>query len=108
MAVLFSLNARLSEWLTSPAVLRLGASILRRHRPVLCLGSRVFIARHADVRSVLEQSERFGVTEIYDERMKRATGAFLLGWENTPAYQREVSLIRAAVPAGDLARVRAL
>jgi cytochrome P450 len=108
MAVLFSLNAKLSEWLTSPGVLRVGAAILRRHRPVLCLGSRVFVARHADVRSVLEQSERFGVTEIYDERMKRATGAFLLGWENTPAYQREVSLIRAAVPAGDLARVRAL
>jgi cytochrome P450 len=108
VAVLFSLNAKLSDWLTSPGVLRVATAILRRHWPVLRVGSRVFVARHADVKSVLEQSDRFGVTEIYAERMERATGAFLLGWENTPAYQREVSLIRAAVPSGDLARVRAL
>ncbi len=108
MGLLFSLNGKLSDWLTSPAVLRVLASILRRHFPVLRIGSRAFVARHADVKSVLEQSERFGVTEIYAERMERATGAFLLGWENTPQYAREVSWIRAAVPASDLARVRAL
>ena len=108
MAVLFSLGGKLTDWLTSPGVLRVGAAILRRHWPVCRWGSLVIVARHADVKRVLEDSERFGVTEVYARRMERATGAFLLGWENTPEYQREVSLIRAAVPSGDLARVRAL
>lgn len=108
MAVLFSLGGRFTDWLTSPAVLRVGAAFLRRHWPVCRWGSLAIVARHADVKRVLEDSERFGVTEIYAQRMERATGAFLLGWENTPEYQREVSLIRAAVPSGDLARVRAL
>ncbi|MEY4544764.1 MAG: hypothetical protein RL685_959 [Pseudomonadota bacterium] len=108
MAVFFSLGGKLFDWLTAPAVLRLATGILRRHFPVLRIGSRVLVARHADVLSVLQQSERFGVTEIYAARMERATGAFLLGWENTPQYAREVGLIRAAVPSSDLARVRAL
>lgn len=108
MTVLFSLGSKLTDWLTSPAVLRVGSAILRRHRPVCRWGSLAIVARHADVRRVLEDGDSFGVTEIYAQRMERATGAFLLGWENTPQYAREVGLIRAAVPSADLARVRAL
>lgn len=108
MAVLFSFGGRLTDWLTSPPVLRVAAAVLRRHRPVCRWGSLAIVARYAHVRRVLEDRDRFGVTEVYAQRLERTTGAFLLGWEQTPRYERELSLLRAAVPSGDLARVRAL
>jgi cytochrome P450 len=108
MAVFLSLNAKVSGWLASPQVLRVLSALLRRHKPVLRIGSLAFVARHADVTSVLEQSESFGVTEIYADKMARTTGAFILGMENTPRYAREASFIRAAVTRTDLGRVRAL
>jgi cytochrome P450 len=108
MPVLLSLGSKLSEWLSSPPVLRVVSSLLRRHKPVLKLGAQTFVARYSDVTGVLSDSERFGVTEIYAAKMERATGAFYLGWENTPLYQRESSFTRAAVRPADMARVRNL
>lgn len=108
MPVLFSLGSKLTEWLSSPPVLRLLGSILRRHKPVLKLGSQAYVARYADVTAVLGDSERFGVTEIYTARMERTTGSFMLGMENTPLYRREASFIRAAVKPADMARVKAM
>jgi cytochrome P450 len=108
MPVLLSLGSKLSEWLSSPPVLRVVSSLLRRHKPVLKLGTQAFVARYADVTSVLADSERFGVTELYAARMERTTGPFILGMENTPLYQREASFIRAAVRPSDMARVKEL
>jgi cytochrome P450 len=109
MSVLLSLGSRLSEWLSSPPVFRLLSSILRRHKPVLKIGAQAYVARHADVTSVLSDGgERFGVTEIYAAKMERTTGAFILGMEDTPLYQREASFIRAAVKPTDMARVKEL
>jgi cytochrome P450 len=108
MPVLLSLGSKLSEWLSSASVLRMVSSLLRRHKPVLKLGTQAFVARGSDVKSVLSDSERFGVTEIYAAKMERTTGAFILGMENTPLYAREASFIRAAVIPSDLARVRSL
>jgi cytochrome P450 len=109
MPVLLSLGSKLSEWLSSPPVLRVVSSILRRHKPVLKLGTQAFVTRYADVTAVLSDGgERFGVTEIYAAKMERTTGAFILGMENTPLYQREASFIRAAVKPADMARVREL
>src|SRR5688572_19132099 len=108
MPVLFSLGSKLSEWLVSPPVLRVTTGFLRRHVPILKLGSTVLVSRHADVRQVLERSDDFGVTEIYAAKMARTTGAFVLGMENTPQYAREAAFIRAAVPRGDLEHIREL
>jgi cytochrome P450 len=108
MPVLLSLGGKLSEWLTSPPVLRVVTSLLRRHKPVLKIGSQAFVTRYADVTRVLSDTERFGVTEIYSSKMERTTGAFILGMENTPRYQREASFIRAAVRPSDMGRVKGL
>jgi len=108
MAVFFSLNAKLSGWLGSTQVLRVLSSVLRRHKPVLRLGSVAFISKYVDVTNVLERSSSFGVTEVYADKMARTTGDFILGMENTPRYAREASFIRAAVTRTDLGRVREL
>jgi cytochrome P450 len=107
MPLLFSLGNKLNDWF-SPSLLRALCKLLRQHKPVLRLGSQALVARYVDVTEVLGESEHFGVTEVYADKMQRTTGAFVLGMENTPAYAREVSFIRAAVKPGDLARVRAL
>jgi cytochrome P450 len=81
---------------------------LRRHHPNLMLGKRVLVTQAEDVNEVLKTDAVFGVTEIYAERMEHTTGAFFLGMENTPQYQREASISRRAVRPEDLERIRSM
>jgi cytochrome P450 len=73
---------------------------LRRFKPVLRIKKAVILTRHADVRQVLERDDVFSVT--YGEHMEAVTGPFILGWDDGPQYQREVTALRAAVRRDDL------
>ncbi len=108
MSILTDIEAKLGQWLASPDVLRTVSAGLRRHSPILVLGHNALVTRHADVLEVLRNDKDFGVTEIYQQKMLRTTGDFILGMENTEQYQREAQFIRAAVRRDDFPRIEKL
>jgi cytochrome P450 len=101
-------EADLVDWLTSPPTLRELFSLLREYKPTLVVEGRAVVTWHKDVREVLDRPDIFGVTETYAAKMQATSGAFFLGMENTPQYQREVGLCRKALPAGVVERTRTL
>jgi cytochrome P450 len=101
-------QGKLVDWLTSPTAMREAFSLLRAYDPILVAKGRAVVAWHRDVREVLDRNDVFGVTEIYAARMDATSGAFFLGMENTPQYQREVMLCRKALPAGVVERARSI
>ncbi|HET9955482.1 MAG TPA: cytochrome P450 [Polyangiaceae bacterium] len=100
-------GAKLTGWLGSPEVLRVVTKGLRRCAPTIVLHGRAFVTLRQDVLEVLSNDRDFGVTEVYDAKMRRTSGAFVLGMENTPQYRREAAFIRAAVHAEDMSAIRA-
>jgi cytochrome P450 len=101
-------QGKLVDWLTSPETMREAFSLLRAYDPILVVNGRAIVAGHRDVREVLDRNDVFGVTEIYVAKMKATSGIFFLGMENTPQYQREVTLCRRALPASVVERARTL
>lgn len=102
------LSDHLKQWLTSTEVLEAVLSRLRDLHPIVEIAGNAVVTRHADVLEVLENSRDFGVSEVYGARMRRTTGSFVLGMEDTPQYRAEASFIRSAVRPDDLPRLRAL
>lgn len=92
---------------------RLVFAVLRAFKPNLRLKLRVItayentgtavITRHSDVTEVLEREADFAV--VYEPRMRAITGGenFFLGMQDSPAYQRDVSLMRLIVRREDVA-----
>jgi len=80
------------------------AALLQRFAPVVTMPKavthRVFgvvlVTRHEDVRMVLERNDIFRV-DGYDERMRATTGAFFMGMDPGPTYEKEQRLAAAAV-----------
>jgi cytochrome P450 len=72
------------------------AGLLHKHSPFIALPEAirhhlfglVLVARHADVRTVLERNDVFRV-DMYDDRMRATTGAFFLGADPGGAYDTE-------------------
>jgi cytochrome P450 len=98
----------LTSFLSRPPVVRAGSAVLRSIAPVLHLKNRVFVFRHADVETVLERPDLFSVVPIYAAKMKRTTGDFILGMDDTPTYAREAAALRKAVRPGDVDSMRRL
>jgi cytochrome P450 len=73
--------ARVQDALTSEPVRRAVYSLLRRFRPVLRVGNRVFVSRLADVQQVLRTHDVFSVRS-YGVRMRETAGDFLLGHDD--------------------------
>jgi cytochrome P450 len=92
--------------LPSPTFFRVGLATFRALLPIAQLGKTALVTRFADVEEVLTDHERFHVR--YTNKMKRTTGAFILGMNEDVPYQAEAKYLRAAVHPGDLDRVRAL
>ena len=90
----------------SPHVLRFVFALLRHFRPVLVFGKSAVVSRHADVVDVLERDEDFTISEINQARMDRAHAPFILGWDRSPRYDREVGILRRAADDNDLATIR--
>lgn len=99
---------RVVDWLARPVVLRPVFTGLRHVAPVLTIGGRVVVSRHADVVDVLRRDEEFTVAESNAPTMVRWNGPFFLGMDRGERYDRESGALRRAAPATDVNRVRDL
>jgi cytochrome P450/glutathione S-transferase len=96
----------LSALTGSPSLLRAAFWLLRKIRPVLILGRTVVVTRYRDVINVLERDEVFTIAQINGARMDGAHAPFILGWDRSAQYDREVGILRRAVGPADLVALR--
>ena len=99
---------RVVDWLARPVILRPVFGVLRRVSPIVTLGRRVIVSRHADVIDVLRRDQDFTVAEVNAPSMNRWSGPFILGTDRGETYNREAAVLRRAAPPEDLPRVRQL
>jgi cytochrome P450 len=94
----------LRQWLaTKPAEL---FRELRQNRPILTSPIGTFVTKFRDVVEVLDQHTVFTV-KPYEPKMQRVTGPFILGEDDTPLYQRDVSALRLAFRRDDMPALKA-
>lgn len=94
--------------LTGAKILRPVFSLLRRFAPILVIGKRAVISRHADVVEVLTRDTDFTISQINAPNINRLDGPFILGMDRSAQYDREAGLLHQAVRREDLARIRTL
>jgi cytochrome P450 len=75
--------------------------LLRTFKPVLQIHDIAIVTRYPDVVEVLTNDESFGV-ERYATKMESLLGTFILGLDDSPEYERDVSILRLAAPRSDL------
>jgi cytochrome P450 len=92
--------------LTGPTVLRPISALLRRFAPILLVGKRAVVSRHADVVEVLSRDTDFTVSQINAPNINRLDGPFILGMDRSAQYDREAGLLHQAVRREDLDRIR--
>ncbi len=95
----------LRDWLTSrPDAL---FEQLREHMPTLVLGRMALVTRFDDVRDVLGRNDVFSV-KPYGDAMRRINRGpdFLLGMDDGPEYQQQLSVLRRVFRRDDAVRVR--
>jgi cytochrome P450 len=106
------LLSRLRRWvtnfLTSPRVLRLVFALLRGVAPVLVLGKRALVTRHADVISLLERDQEFTIAEVNAARTARDNGPFVLGMDRGLEHDREKALLNQVMQRADGELVRTI
>ena len=93
---------------TGPGVLRFVFGLLRRWKPVFTIGGKTVVTRRVHVLEILERDLDFTIAEINDANMRRVSGAFILGMDRSPEYDREAGLLRSAARRDDPERIRAL
>lgn len=81
---------------------------LRRWMPLSRWGNNILVASHSEVTEVLRRSKDFSVLPIYEEKMRRTSGDFYLGMDNSPQYARERQLTDCALRAMSMDRYRQL
>lgn len=79
-------------------------ALLRTVKPVLLIHDIAFVTRYADVVDVLTNDGAFGV-EPYTGKMQALAGDFILGLDETPEYERDVSILRLAAPRSDVPKL---
>jgi cytochrome P450 len=70
-------------------------ALLREVRPVFVFGGMAVVTRYPDVVEVLTHDTEFSV-QAYAGPMRDITGDFILGLDQGPQYERDVSLLRLA------------
>jgi cytochrome P450 len=75
--------------------------LLREVKPVLLIHDIAIVTRYEDVVSVLTNDGTFGV-EPYTGTMTELAGDFILGLNESPEYERDVSILRLAAPRSDV------
>lgn len=78
---------------------------LRARRPILSAPGITVVTTYADVMEVLERNQVFTVRP-YAPKMERIGGPFILGLDDSPQYQRDVSILRTAVRREDLPAIQ--
>jgi cytochrome P450/glutathione S-transferase len=100
------LKDKLFNLLVSPRVQRPLFTLLRRVAPILVVGKRAVVTRHADVLEVLTRDTDFTIAEVNEARINAIDGPFILGMDRSPQYDREEAALRLAVRRDDLERIR--
>ena len=75
--------------------------LLRTLKPVLLRHNLAIVTRYHDVVEVLGHDEAFSV-QPYREKMVRLAGDFILGTDDSPRYERDISVLRLAAPRSDV------
>jgi cytochrome P450 len=75
--------------------------LLRTLKPVLEIHDIAIVTRYPDVVEVLTNDESFGVS-LYAEKMQSLVGDFILGLDDSPEYEHDVSILRLAAPRSDM------
>ena len=101
------LDKNFENLLARPYLVRPLFTTLRNHKPILVAPRIAVVSLYADVVEVLNNEAAFSVVPIYAPKMEATTGDFVLGMDDTPQYEREIGLMRAAVHPEDLERIRA-
>jgi cytochrome P450 len=81
-------------------------AFMRRVRPVLLMHGMAIVTQYDDVLEVLNRDEAFSV-EPYRLKMSELAGDFILGTDDSPEYERSVSILRLAAPRSDIPRLAA-
>jgi cytochrome P450 len=76
-------------------------ALLRRVSPIVVLNGVAIVTQYDDVLEVLNRDEAFSV-EPYRDKMKALAGDFILGTDDSPEYERDVSVLRLAAPRSDI------
>jgi cytochrome P450 len=100
------LKAKLVSLLTRPSLLRPIFALLRKMFPILVVGKRALVTRHADVLEVLTRDTDFTIAEINEAGINEINGPFILGMDRSPQYDIESATLREAVRPDDLERIR--
>lgn len=77
-------------------------NLARAFFPVVTLGSRTYVLRDADVREILTRDQDFTLRQINQANIDRHLGAFMLGMDDGPEYQRENGILRSVVHKNDM------
>ncbi|HEX3874691.1 MAG TPA: cytochrome P450 [Solirubrobacteraceae bacterium] len=75
--------------------------LLRTLKPVLHIHDIAIVTRYPDVVEVLTNDESFGVAP-YNEKMQALVGDFILGLDDSPEYEHDISILRLAAPRSDM------
>ncbi|HEX7239668.1 MAG TPA: hypothetical protein VF263_05355, partial [Longimicrobiaceae bacterium] len=101
---------RLKRWifytLTERKVLRAVFAVLRRHAPLVKVGGRVVVSRHADVVEVLNRDGDFTISQVNGPSIDRINGPFILAMDRGPEYDRDHAALRACARREDAGRIR--
>ncbi len=104
------MGIRIKRWifytLTGRKVLRAVFAVLRRHAPLLKVGGRVVVSRHADVVEVLNRDEDFTISQVNGPSIDRINGPFILAMDRGPEYDRDHAALRACARREDAERIR--
>ena len=102
------LRDKIFNLLTSPGLLRPIFTLLRKLFPILMIGKRAVVTRHADVIEVLTRDTDFTIAEVNEARFAEGDGPFILGMDRSPQYDTESAMLRKVVRPDDLERIRRL
>ena len=89
-----------------PRLLRLIVGVARRRRPVLRIGSSLFVTRAEIVREVLERDDDFSLGPL--NARKFLTGDFVISMDPGERYQAEKRLILGSLPSGRIQSLETL
>jgi cytochrome P450 len=96
----------INVWAPNWKLVRAASALLRRFAPILVVGKRVVVSRHADVLEVLTRDTDFTIAEVNARRFDELQGRFILGMDRSPEYERDAAILRRVVPPEDLGRIR--
>ena len=91
--------------LSHPQLSRRSLGVLRFVCPVARIGDTAIVTRYSDVIEVLGRDADFTIG-LYSPKMEAIAGRFILGLQQSPEYEHDVSVLRLAVPQSDMARIR--